>query len=279
MRYSFVMAVFLACLQCACAGRNQRASEHILIAVSQAGGGWEQDDAISIGGAEFGGTVLLSVNDNPVHLMDSGGHMLDITPWIQAGTNCVVVSGATTTNLYVKLISAEGQMQNRRLLCKYIVPPGAAFSNRAEFAAPGNWTSPIFKGADLVLSEALTNEIRAAVAELDKQLREGRREEFKERVTTGLRMWGAAMYGNEQLKTVMAERGGDLLPDMRGATASKEALRIFIGKKAAYVYSGMDGPSFLRSPHLLMYTNSTGPTVSIPPIRLIRNGDRLIVWE
>lgn len=244
--------------------------------------GLNDNNYIRIGGGSWKGSALICVNDNPIEMMEFGGALIDITPWIKKGENTVAFSGNSKAKIYTKIISKlNPKTGNHKIWAaeSFILNGNADVKIRTNI--PYDYTPIYFKSKIPKNTQIEKDRIINKVIQLKKLLLKRKKDMVVERLSQGAQIF----YGEQDLDYKFTQKKAairrSLSFNIKKISFEKENVKIIWGSQSAYVYSGFEHHEFTNhnEPYLYEMITSDGEKQYFPPLRFVYLNDSWIIWN
>ena len=237
-----------------------------------------QDPLITIGKGNFGGPLVLWVNDDPVALYAGELHVINLNRWLLNGANQLTFSGNHALPVYVSLVKRrEGEASKNIGKRKFPVPGGdlkdSALVFRVDKAPP--LPPRELLGTSAQDRQRYQKEIEAILADLTDLLRRHKGREAADALLAGKHLWGDALgikRSSRQQKIVA------FLSDAQTKIKDADrAVKMVFGDRAVLVY-GTPTTKSGKGFHLLSAERGK-ETMDLWPVQFARVKGKWIVWN
>jgi hypothetical protein len=234
-------------------------------------------------GGPAGGTLVLWINGEPVHVYQGNALMLGLNEWLAAGRNELTFSGAHTLPVYVKIGKLRSDPPAYVDLAGQRIFNRPVAEGRADPLVFQVGRAPVIPAPDALSEEPADREqyqrdTREVISQLQDRIQQHAGKEAAELLYEGPLLWVRTVYGTngeKHLREQLESTSKFIADPNTKLVGKKPALQMAFGKRLVLVYAGTStvGESYVLS------LERAGKRLTIGPLQLARLNRKWVIWD
>jgi glutaredoxin-related protein len=237
---------------------------------------------IAVGGDDWGGSVIIYINDNPMKIMAFGGILTYLTFYIRPGENTISLKGSASKSIYIKIFEMSKTLEVKKVLFADMITPDKVSDYEKTVYFDAQYTPDFYFGTAPLNNDKERVEIKNIVKNLYNFLKIQNKAMFNKVATEG-----AILRSNMSKRSKSVKQLSD---DIRFFYFSKDSksfydyneedLKIVPGVRTVLVYCDYYKDFYFNKPYLFKFKKIGWKNDrTVPPVILSYVKDRWIVWD
>jgi hypothetical protein len=237
---------------------------------------------IAVGGDDWGGSVIIYINDNPMKIMAFGGILTYLTFYIRPGENTISLKGSASKSIYIKIFEMSKTLEVKKVLVADMITPDKVSDYKKTVYFDAQYTPDFYFGTAPLNNDKERVEINNIVRNLYNFLKTQNKAMFNKVATEGTIIRSNMSTSSKSVKQLKDDIG--FFYFSKDAKSfydyNEEDLKIVSGVRTVLVYCDYYKDFYFNKPYLFRFKKIGWENDrTVPPVILSYVKDRWIVWD